>query len=71
MAESPYTILATIPTVYNDPDLGVVNGVLVRFRIYAYNEVHEVRIPKLDAAVAQAAILAVVTERDKLAALSG
>ena len=65
---TPYTILTTMPTVYNDPVEGIVNGVLVRFRMDAYNEVHEVRIPKLDAGLAKQAIEQAIAQRDALAA---
>lgn len=67
---SKYTILSTIPTTYNDPVEGVVNGVLVRFRLDAYNEVHEVRIPKPDTQLAIQAVEKVVAFRDELAGLS-
>lgn len=67
---SAYTIISTQPTVYQDPDQGVVNGVLIRFRLDDYDEVQEVRIPKLDAGLAQAAIKEVVDQRDALAKAS-
>lgn len=66
---SNYTILDTQPTVYQDPIKGVVNGVLVRFRIDPYNEVHEVRVPQMDVALVKDAIEKVVTQRDELANL--
>ncbi len=65
-----YTILSTQPTVYNDPVNNIVNGVLIRFRMDAYNEVSEVRIPEMDAAQARAAIEKVVSQRDTLAGVS-
>ena len=64
-----YTILDTQPTVYLDPVKGVLNGVLVRFRMDAYNEVHEVRVPELNVKVVQDAIEKQVKQRDDLATL--
>jgi hypothetical protein len=66
---STYTILETQPTVYQDHVKGVINGVLVRFTIDDYNEVHDVRVPKMDTAMVKAAIDEVVSQRDALAAL--
>lgn len=64
-----YTIIDTGPTVYQDKSKGIVNGVLVRFRMDAYDEVHEVRIPEMKTAIAKAAIEAAIAERDALAQL--
>lgn len=66
---STFTIQSTTPTIYQDPLLGVVNGVLVRFTIDDYNEVHEVRVPKMDVTLVKAAIEEMVKSRDELAAL--
>jgi hypothetical protein len=66
---STYTIQSTQPTIYQDSLLGVVNGVLVRFTIDNYDELHEVRVPKMDATLVKAAIEKVVAERDALASL--
>ena len=66
---SEYKILSSEPSTYLDKGQGVVNGVLIRFRIIAYDEVHEVRIPKMDTALAKKAIEAIVSERDALAEL--
>lgn len=68
---SSYTIVGTQPTVYNDPVQGVVNGALVRFKINDYDEVHEVRIPKLDAKLAKSAIEDYIKQRDAIEALTG
>jgi len=64
-----YTIVDTQPTVYQDAIKGIVNGVLVRFTLDAYNEVHEVRVPKMDVSTVKAAIDEVVKQRDDLASL--
>ena len=64
-----YTILDTQPTVYQDKSKGVINGVLVRFRMDAYDEVHEIRIPELKVATVKLAIEKAVQERDALAEL--
>ena len=64
---SKYTIIDTSPTVYQDKTKGVVNGVLVRFSMDDYNEVHEVRVPEMNVKTVQAAIEKVVKERDDLA----
>jgi len=66
---SNYTIVETQPTVYQDPIKGIVNGVLVRFTLDAYNEVHEVRVPEMNVKTVQAAIAKVVKQRDELANL--
>lgn len=66
---SGYTILSTTPTTYQDPIAGIINGVLVRFRMDVYNEVHEVRVPRMDVNVVKAAIEETVTGRDALAEL--
>lgn len=65
-----YQVVSSTPTTYLDPVQGVVNGVLVRFRMVAYNEIHEVRIPSMNAALAKSAIEQAVTERDALSSLS-
>ena len=66
---SSYEIVSSTPTTYQDAIAGVVNGVLIRFKIEPYNEVHEVRIPRMEAKLAQTAIEQVVEERDALALL--
>ena len=66
---SEYRILSTQPTVYQDKADGVVNGVLVRFTIPAYDEVHEVRVPKMDVTLVKQVIESLVIQRDELAAL--
>lgn len=62
-----YTIIDTQPTVYNDKLKGIVNGVLVRFTMTDYDELHEVRVPELNAPAIKAAIEKVLAERDLLA----
>jgi hypothetical protein len=62
-----YTIVDTSPTIYQDAIKGVVNGVLVRFTMDAYNELHEVRVPELNAATVKTAIEKAVSQRDELA----
>ncbi len=64
-----YTVIDSQPTVYQDEKRQVVNGVLVRFRMNAYDEVHEVRVPSLIKALVKAAIEKMVTERDELVSL--
>lgn len=66
---SEYRIESTTPTIYQDSVHGVLNGVLVRFTIVPYNEVHEVRVPKMDVTIVKEAIEKVVAQRDELAAL--
>ena len=66
---STYTVLDTQPTVYQDPVKGIVNGVLVRFTIDDYNEVHEVRVLEMNVKTVQAATEKVVKQRDELASL--
>lgn len=66
---STYTILSTTPTIYQDSARGVVNGVLVKFRIEPYNEVHEVRVAEMNVTLVKNAIEKVVASRDDLAAL--
>jgi hypothetical protein len=66
---SKYTIIDTQPTVYQDKSKGVLNGVLVRFRIDDYDETHEVRVPDMNVKNVQDAIEKVVKQRDDLAAL--
>lgn len=64
---SAYTIISTTNTTYNDPDLGITNGVLVVFRMLAYNERGEVRVPSMDAKVIKEKVDAYVAQRDALA----
>lgn len=66
---STYTIIDTTPAVYQDKLKGIVNGVLVRFRIDPYDEVHEVRVPELRVDLVKDAIEKVIIERDQLAGL--
>lgn len=66
---SEYEIISTEPHTYLDKGSGVVNGVLIRFRIIPYDEIHEVRIAKMSAAAAKSAIEASIKERDALAEL--
>lgn len=64
-----FTIQTTQPTIYQDPIAGVVNGVLVRFTLDKYNEVHEVRVPRMDVTLVREAIQKISDERDALADL--
>lgn len=64
-----YEIIHTEPTVYQEQGKGVINGFLVQYRMLDYDEVHEVRIPKMDAALAQKAIEKAIAERDAMASL--
>lgn len=66
---STYTILSTTPAVFQDKDNSIVNGVLVKFNIQPYDEVHEVRVAKMDVSLVKAAIEKTVNERDMLAQL--
>lgn len=61
-----FEIVDTQPAVYLDSTNRVINGVLVRFRLLDYDEVHEVRVPKLDVGTVQAAIDEVLKARDEL-----
>lgn len=65
--EKRFKIVETRPTVYNDRAQGVINGYLTTFNMTDYDEIHEVRTPKLDAATITAAIEAALKERDALA----
>lgn len=71
MSDNRFTVLSTSPTTYNDPVLGIVNGVLIRFRLTDYNEIHDVRLPSLDARAAQVAMQQVLDQRDQLAGVTG
>ena len=64
-----YSIIDTQPTVYQDKSKGIVNGVLVRFRMLAYDEVHEIRVPEMKVDSVKTAIENAVKERDQLASL--
>jgi hypothetical protein len=64
-----YTILETQPAVYQDNTKGIVNGVLVKVRLDDYDEVHEVRVPKMDVALVKSALDDLVKQRDALASL--
>jgi len=66
---SNYKIISTEPTIYQDQNHNVVNGVLVRFSIGDYDELHEVRVAKMDVALVKASIETLVGQRDELAAL--
>ena len=66
---SEYQVISTEPHTYMEKGNGVINGVLIRFRIPAYDEIHEVRIPKMDTAMAKKAIEKLVSDRDALAEL--
>lgn len=70
MSDNRFTVLSTSPTTYNDPVAGIVNGVLVRFRLNDYNEVHDVRLPSLDPKAVVAAMTKVADQRDELAGLT-
>lgn len=65
--EKRYKVVETRPAVYNDRTQGVVNGYLTVFVMTDYDETHEVRTPKLDAATIRTAIEAAIKERDDLA----
>lgn len=65
-----YKILSTQQIVYQDSVQGVINGVLVKFRLDPYNEVHEVRVPKMDVSLVKAAIVEMLEQRDALEALN-
>lgn len=66
---SGYTIIDTTPAVYQDKTKGIVNGVLVRFRIDNYDEVHEIRVPELKVDLVKTEIERLIHERDALAEL--
>lgn len=65
--EKRFKIIETRPTVYNDKAAGVVNGYLTVFNMLDYDEVHEVRTPRLDAKLITDAVDAAIKERDALA----
>ncbi len=67
---SDFSVISTSPLTYLDPVQGVVNGVLVRVRLVKYDEVHELRVPKMDAALVKAEIEKLLDQRDQLAELS-
>ena len=64
-----YSILTTAPTVYNDPAKGIINGILVTYRMNEFDEVHEVRVIKMDVKLVKDAIEAALAEREELAKL--
>ena len=64
---TPWSIADTSETVYRDPIKGIVNGVLVRFTMTAYNEIGSVRVPELDPETVRQAIDKYVAARDALA----
>ncbi len=66
---SSFTIISTTPAVFQDKDNSIVNGVLVKFNIQPYDEVHEVRVAKMDVSTVKAAIDKVVSDRDALTLL--
>ena len=66
-----YSVISTTPTVYNDPLSGIVNGILVRVHFVAYDEVHELRVPKMDAKLVKAEVDKLLKQRDAVADLGG
>ena len=64
-----YSVISTTPTVYNDPLAGIVNGYLVRVHLVNYDEVHELRVPKIDPKAVKAEIDKLIKQRDGLAEL--
>lgn len=64
-----YKINFTDKTTYNDPVKGVINGVLVSYTMTDYNEVHEIRVPTMDANLIKSEIEKAITARDEIAAL--
>lgn len=67
---SSYTIISSVPTTYNDPERGIVNGVLVKVRLQPYNEVHDLRVPEMNVTLVKAAADKLLAERDALQALN-
>lgn len=65
-----YQIISVQPTIYHDAEKGVVNGVLVRVRLAEYDEMHDLRAPKMDANLIKVEIEKLVEQRDVLAAMS-
>jgi len=65
-----YIIDSTQPTIYQDHIKGIVNGVLVRFTLVDYNEVHEVRVPEMNVDTVKKAIEKILKQRDEIASLS-
>ena len=64
-----YKINFTDKTTYNDPVKGIINGVLVSYTMTDYNEVHEIRVPTMDANLVKAEIEKAIKARDELSAL--
>ena len=64
-----YRIVSTTPQVYQAKDNTIVNGVLVRFNMLDYDEVQEIRVPKMDVNLVKSEIEAVIAARDEIASL--
>lgn len=66
MTTTTYTVVQVQPTVYNDQVAGIVNGVLVRINLQPYNELYEIRIPRMDSNLVDSKAQDIIVERDKL-----
>lgn len=69
MAE--YIIEHTQPTVYTDNKGSAVSGFLVTVTFPDFDEIHEVRVPKLDKETVKAAVEGLLEQRKAIADLGG
>jgi len=69
VAMSKYIVRSTEPVLMPDAKRGAINGVLITIYLPDYDEVHEIRIPEMNAKLAQTAIEQFVKQRDTLASL--
>lgn len=65
-----YTIEAQEPTTYVDGGVPIT-GFLIRARLKKWGELVEVNVPKLDSALIDARIQALIVEREALDKLGG
>jgi len=64
-----YSITQTVPTVYLDKRGIAVNGYLVYVYLPAFDEVHSLQVPSLDANIVKAAADKLLSDRKALADL--
>lgn len=68
MAEK-YKVVKTVPSIYLDKQGNAVQGYLVIFELTEFDEVHEIRLPKLTEKDVKNAIEQFISEREKIAKL--
>lgn len=68
MAEK-YRVIKTVPSIYLDKQNNAVQGYLVIFELTEFDEVHEIRLPKLTEKDVKNAIEQFIAEREKIAKL--